>query len=318
MDEYEQQYEDVHNTYDDGFVYNLDDFPPLVPLSGTNKINFEKKLAGKRLIIKGAIKKGVEEGHVGLTTTNAAPQGPAIHAHKIRSVDADNHVLKNYVQNVYGKETKPKSCKFIALRRGIKEPGFMEIGRGTANTDINTNTNINTDTNINTNTITTNSTEKKRNRKQFWEGISSFTAAPSCESIRPDQIRVCDWFRDEDPNGDEEDIEDEEGDEEAVRELKAQMMQEPREGRASRRRGGKEERIANWTKEGDPMRRKAFKLVESGGKVGEAKLTEIAPSKQIWGLAKLYHEESESHGQEAKAVLFDPGNLSRCVASSGR
>ena len=41
VDEYEQQYEDVHNTYDDGFVYNLDDFPPLVPLSGTNKINFD-------------------------------------------------------------------------------------------------------------------------------------------------------------------------------------------------------------------------------------------------------------------------------------
>ena len=111
VDEYEQQCEDVHNMYDDGFVYNMDDFPPLASLSGKSKINFEKKLAGKRMIITGAIKKGGEEGHAGLITTKAAPQGPAIHAHKIRSVDADNHVLKNYVQNVYGKETKPKSCK---------------------------------------------------------------------------------------------------------------------------------------------------------------------------------------------------------------
>ena len=102
VDGYEQQCEDVHNMYDDGFVYNMDDFPPLASLSGKSKINFEKKLAGKRMIITGAIKKGGEEGHAGLITTKAAPQGPAIHAHKVRSEDADNHVLKNYVQNVYG------------------------------------------------------------------------------------------------------------------------------------------------------------------------------------------------------------------------
>ena len=232
VDEYEQQCEDVHNMYDDGFVYNMDDFPPLVSLSGKSKINFEKKLAGKRMIITGAIKKGGEEGHAGLITTKAAPQGPAIHAHKVRSDDADNHVLKKYVQNVYGKEMKPKSCKFIALKRGIEEPGIIEIGGGTANTDINTNTDTSTDShtesNTNTNTNTTNNTKKKGNRKRFWEGISSFTASPSCETIRPDQIRVCDWFRDEDPGVDEEGFEDEEGDEEAVGELKAQMMQEPR------------------------------------------------------------------------------------------
>ena len=61
------------------------------------------------------------------------------------------------------------------------------------------------------------------------------------------------------------------------------------------------------------MRKKAFRLMESGGKAGEAKLTEVAPSKQIWGLAKLYHEESKSPGQETKAVLFDPGNLSQSL-----
>ena len=314
VDGYEQQCEDVHNMYDDGFVYNMDDFPPLVSLSGKSKINFEKKLAGKRMIITGAIKKGGEEGHAGLITTKAAPQGPAIHAHKVRSEDADNHVLKKYVQNVYGKEMKPKSCKFIALKRGIGEPGSIEIGGGTANTDINTSTDSHTESNTNTNTNTTNNTKKKGNRKRFWEGISSFTASPSCETIKPDQISVCEWFHDEDPGVDEEGFEDEEGDEEAVGELKAQMMQEPRgRKRASKRRGGKEERINDWTKEGDPMRKKAFKLVEGGGKAGEAKLTEVAPSKQIWGLAKLYHEETESPGQETKAVLFDPGNLSQSL-----
>ena len=314
VDGYEQQCEDVHNMYDDGFVYNMDDFPPLASLSGKSKINFEKKLAGKRMIITGAIKKGGEEGHAGLITTKAAPQGPAIHAHKVRSEDADNHVLKKYVQNVYGKEMKPKSCKFIALKRGIGEPGSIEIGGGTANTDINTSTDSHTESNTNTNTNTTNNTKKKGNRKRFWEGISSFTASPSCETIKPDQISVCEWFHDEDPGVDEEGFEDEEGDEEAVGEVKAQMMQEPRGSkRASKRRGGKEERINDWTKEGDPMRKKAFKLVEGGGKAGEAKLTEVAPSKQIWGLAKLYHEETESPGQETKAVLFDPGNLSQSL-----
>ena len=62
VDECKEQYEDVHNMYDDGFVYNMDDFPPLTPLSGKSKINFEKKLAGKRMIITGAIKKGGEDG----------------------------------------------------------------------------------------------------------------------------------------------------------------------------------------------------------------------------------------------------------------
>ena len=306
----EREFYDECNAYlsefvvqDDDFVYNLSDFPPLSKLSTENKVKFEETLAGKRVKIKGATRPPQTNlgAHVTTTTTDPAPLGPGLHSFKQRSDNADNHVLKTYVKRVYGDEDPPRPSRYIKLNGQDKSDAESRI-------DQRDNCKDRENESRNENTIE--ASKRQRRKQSFWGGISSFTNSPNCETIQEAQVKVCDWFQDED--SDEE--EDEGHEEEAINELKAQMMREPR-GLKNMKRGRQQKGdLKDWSIEGrDVIRKKAFKLVECDQKRGEAKLVELSPSKQIWGLAKMYHEQSGQHSNEAQVILFDPGNLSQSL-----
>ena len=279
--------DDVNETGTE-YVYSVHMFPELPTLdeSQVQKINSvyttNSKVTGKGK--KSMRDKGMHDTlptHVENQTKDGADKVSALDD-KNGGLCRDTKVLDEYLQNRYADRPLYKPQFFIEL-------SDLSQQKVTNRKEYNKNT-----------------TKAKTKSKEMWKGISHFTDVEDMYQISGQQLRVCDFFMDDD----EWLLEDENDEENVIREV----VNRPRQRR--KRKEKRSERKREMDMAGDDLDKEEYiKATVNDTKIS-CHVSPMPIAKEIWGFVQVGREgESMRKGVDFHVALWDSGNLSRSLVS---
>ena len=157
------------------------------------------------------------------------------------------------------------------------------------------------------NDVTNNSEKIKSKEKPTWRNLSQFTQADDLYQITGQQLKVCEFFADEEGLISEED----EDQEEEIKEISLKLKQRKRRKEKGKTRERRES-VMDWGGLDKEMCVKAVQEREDP----RCHVTVMPVKKEIWGLVQVRREgEGGGEGGEFHVALYDSGNLSKSLVS---